>query len=475
MKHFDLDNPIKSSINIQRLLNHVPLGVMILDHERRVGFFNQALEAIIGMPADSATGLACHNILRSRVCITGCPLADGEELTGMTCLETDLINRDRKIIPVRLTFAPIYDAHNQPAGFVETIEDLRLLKEFDEKAGHAYSFGDIIGKSLQMEKLFRILPVIAQSDASVLITGETGTGKDMLAESLHQASERAKAPFVKINCGALPETLLESELFGHTKGAFTGAVENKQGRFHLAHTGTLYLTEIGDLPLPLQVKLLTFLDDKVVYPLGSTKGFAADVRIMAATHRDLEQMVRQGRFRQDLFFRLNVLQLHVPPLREREGDIRLLLDYFLNLFTQKLQRSISGYSTRALKMLLVYDYPGNVRELRNMVEYAVNICQDAKIFPAHLPAYLTENRSESSLARQSKPDGHPPESQPRTEEAVAGVGAREANWPRAEKQMIMNALYKAKGNRGRAAALIGWSRSTLWRKMKHYGIDAHDV
>jgi transcriptional regulator with PAS, ATPase and Fis domain len=397
----------------------------------------------------------------------------------MICLETDLINRDRKIIPVRLTFAPIFNIHHQLIGYLETIEDLRLLKEYDEKASHAYSFGDILGKSYQMEKLFRILPVIAQSDSSVLITGETGTGKDMLAESLHQASDRAKGPFVKINCGALPETLLESELFGHTKGAFTGAVENKQGRFHLAHTGTLYLTEIGDLPLPLQVKLLTFLDDRVVYPLGSTKGFAADVRIMAATHRDLEQMVRQGRFRQDLFFRLNVLQLHVPPLREREGDVRLLLDYFLNLFNQKLQRAISGYSTRALKILLAYDYPGNVRELRNIVEYAVNICQDSKIFPAHLPAYLVESRpAEGRPEPNSSQQASPPEYQPNPAQSPAQIPAavpEEANWPRAEKRIIMDALHKAKGNRSRAAALIGWSRSTLWRKMKLYGIDTHDT
>jgi two-component system, NtrC family, response regulator AtoC len=463
------------AIDYHRLLNHVPLGVMLLDLERRVVFYNHALEAIIGLPAGSAIGLGCYNVMRSRACIAGCPLMNEDQLNGMICLETDIINRDRKIIPVRLTFSPIYDVHNQLVGYLETVEDLRLLKEFDEKAGHAYSFGDILGKSFQMEKLFRILPVIAQSDSSVLITGETGTGKDMLAETLHKASDRAKGPFVKINCGALPETLLESELFGHTKGAFTGAVESKQGRFQLAHTGTLYLTEIGDLPLALQVKLLTFLDDRVVYPLGSTKGFAADVRVMAATHRDLEAMVRQGRFRQDLYFRLNVLQLHVPPLREREGDIRLLLDYFLNLFTQKLQRAISGYSTRALKIRLAYDYPGNVRELRNIVEYAVNICQDSKIFPAHLPAYLSEQRSEGNSVEKTETPAHLPEKEKQPSNLYSSESSQKANWPQAEKRLIMDALYKAKGNRSRTAVLIGWSRSTLWRKMKQYGIDSHDA
>jgi two-component system response regulator AtoC len=313
-----------------------------------------------------------------------------------------------------------------------------------------------------METLFAILPVIAQSDASVLITGETGTGKDMLAEAVHQNSERAKGPFVKINCGALPETLLESELFGHTKGAFTGAVENKQGRFRLAHNGTLYLTEIGDLPLPLQVKLLTFLDDKVVYPLGSNKGFLADVRVIAATHRDLEQMVQEGRFRQDLFFRLNVLRVHIPAVREREGDVRLLLDYFLNSFAQKLDRAISGFSPRALKVLMGYSYPGNVRELRNIIEYAVNVCKEAKVLPRHLPAYLFESQKMPVEAPRKGPDpGF----------SVFPLSGDTASWPATEKRLILDALIKSKGSRSRAADLLGWARSTLWRKMKQHGID----
>jgi two-component system response regulator AtoC len=451
------------SIDFYHLLNQVPLGLMILDVHRRVVFYNQALEAVIGLPAASAVGLPCYHVLRSRACLTDCPALSSSGQGEMSCLESDLINRDRTLLPVRMTLSSIYDSDGHPAGFVETIEDLRLLKEFDEKIAHAYRFGHIIGKSYQMEKLFRILPVIAQSDSAVLITGETGTGKDMVAETIHQASERAKAPFVKINCGALPETLLESELFGHTKGAFTGAVENKLGRFHLAHNGTLYLTEIGDLPLPLQVKLLTFLDDKIVYPLGSTKGFAANVRIIAATHHNLETMVMEGRFRKDLFFRLNVLRLHIPPLREREGDVRLLLDHFLNLFTQKTGRGIGGYTQRALNILMGYDFPGNVRELRNIVEYAVNICQDAKIFPKHLPAYLTEERSQPEPAVL-------PASPPR----IPVVTDTAATWPETERRMVLDALVQSQGSRTRAAQRLGWARSTLWRKMKRLGIQGHE-
>jgi PAS domain S-box-containing protein len=455
------------AIDFYRLLNEVPLGVLILDRQRRVLFCNHALEAIVGITAAAAQGLACRHVMRSRVCLTGCPAAQGD-LAENVCFETDLINRDRKRIPVRGTLGPIFDADGNPVGFVETVEDLRSLKEHDEQVGRAYGFGNVVGQSRQMEKLFRIVPVIAQSDASVLITGETGTGKDMLAETLHQESERAKGPFVKINCGALPETLLESELFGHVKGAFTGATENKQGRFYLAHNGTLYLTEIGDLPLPLQVKLLTFLDDKVVYPLGATKGFAADVRVVAATHRKLERMVREGRFRQDLFFRLNVLRLHIPPLREREGDVRLLLDHFLNFFTRKTQRAVTGYAPKTMSVLLAYDYPGNVRELRNIVEYAVNVCRDGKILPKHLPAYLSEARESIRPADVSPEPVAPP---PMETVVEAGPIAGDGSWPMAEKRIILEALVKAKGNRQKAAQQLGWARSTLWRKMKHYGMD----
>jgi transcriptional regulator with PAS, ATPase and Fis domain len=458
---------LSSTIDFYRLLNAVPLGALILDRRRRVLFCNHALEAIVGITAAAAQGLACRHVMRSRACLTECPAAKGS-LSENVCFETDLINRDRKRIPIRCTLAPIFDSEGHPAGFIETVEDLRPLKEHGEKISRAYGFGNLVGQSRQMEKLFRIVPVIAQSDASVLITGETGTGKDIVAETLHQESERAKGPFVKINCGALPETLLESELFGHVKGAFTGASENKQGRFYLAHNGTLYLTEIGDLPLTLQVKLLTFLDDKIVFPLGATRGFAADVRVVAATHRDLERMVRDGRFRQDLFFRLNVLRLHIPPLREREGDVRLLLDHYLNFFTRKTHRSVTGFASKALSILLDYDYPGNVRELRNIIEYAVNVGREGKIQPKHLPAYLSEERESIRPALAASDEVASP---PFEAVVEAAPTAGEGSWPVAERRLIMEALVKAKGNRQKAARQLGWARSTLWRKMKHYGMD----
>ncbi len=330
-----------------------------------------------------------------------------------------------------------------------------------------------------MEKMFQTIPILAQSDTSILITGETGTGKDLVAEAIHQTSTRASGSFIKINCGALPETLLESEIFGHRKGAFTGAVENKPGRFQLANNGTIFLTEIGDLPLSLQVKLLTFLDDKIIYPLGSTKGFNVNVRIITATHRNLESMVRDGQFRQDLFFRLNVARIHLPPLREREGDIRLLLDHFLNTFSRKLNKKTNIFSQESLDILLHYGYAGNIRELRNIVEYAVNMAGENRIEPGHLPAYLFDG-SASNTSMSPTVSSMPatatsiPTFAPISAKAVSistSEDSPQRTWAVTEREMILDALLRAKGKKQIAAELLEWGRTTLWRKMKQYEIE----
>lgn len=461
-----IDGLFELPVAFSPLMDEIPVAIALLSPDRKVVLINRALETLTGFVHHAAAGIPCAHVMRSNICLQQCPAVRAKDLSEPVCLEGDLINRDRQKIPIRVTFAPVRDMDGNLVGFMETLEDVRLLRELDGKIGKAYGFGQLIGHSPQMERIFRILPVIAQSDSSVLITGETGTGKDFVAEAIHQASQRAKGPFVKVNCGALPETLLESELFGHQKGAFTGAMENKPGRFRLAHNGTLYLTEIGDLPLSLQVKLLTFLDDKVVYPLGSTKGFHVNARVIAATHRNLEQMVKEGRFREDLLFRLNVVRQHLPPLRERGDDIRLLLDHFLHHLTSQFKKPMKGFSVKALRILRNYTYPGNVRELRNIVEYAVNICQENQIQPRHLPAYLTEVKT--------------PESDKGTEElgpTFSSISAMapetkdaDLNWEAMERKMIMEALLQAKGRRSKAASILGWGRSTLWRKMKQYGL-----
>ena len=457
-------------IELPSLIDEIPLGIVVLDTQRRIVMINRAFEALSGFSMEDARGMPCFHIMRSRLCIQKCPLGKMDINSESIIVESDMINKERELIPVLINLSPLKDySEGNLIGFLETVEDLRPLKEVGDKTPQAYAFRHLIGKSPAMTRIFQTLPLLAQSDSAILITGETGTGKDMLAEAVHQASDRAKGPFVKINCGALPETLLESELFGHRKGAFTGAVENKPGRFRLAHNGTLYLTEIGDLPLPLQVKLLTFLDDKVVYPLGSTKGFQADVRVIAATHHNLDFMVKERRFRKDLMFRLNVVRLHLPPLRERGDDIRLILDHFINIFSKRFRKDINGLSKKALKTLMDYPFPGNVRELRNIIEYTVNICPGGQIQFTHLPAYLSETNHHYGHLTSEDSEGY--------EWTASFVKSNseqssQKTWASLERDMIMEALAKSKGRRNKAANMLGWGRSTLWRKMKQYKIDA---
>jgi PAS domain S-box-containing protein len=462
-----INNLFNIPVDFSQLLDEIAIGVIVLNLERKIVVMNQTLKALTGFSQKELRGFDCAHILRSNICLHDCPALGINEKSGPKCIEGNLINKERQLIPIRITSAPLKNIDNKIIGFLETVEDIRLLRKLDETASHAYNFNNIVGRSPQMQKIFQILPSLAQSDSSVLITGETGTGKDMVAETIHHASNRAKGPFAKINCGALPDTLLESELFGHRKGAFTGAVENKPGRIQLANNGTLYLTEIGDLPLSLQVKLLTFLDDKEIFPLGSIKGFTADVRIIAATHRNLEQMAGGGQFRKDLLFRLNVIRLHLPPLRDRHGDIQLLLDHFLNTLSTQLGKKNQVLSRKALKLLLTYNYPGNVRELKNIIEYAINICGDQQIKTKHLPSYLMEpDPFDVSDAAQQ-----PASALVSNTDQISFIRSRpDQSWPEIEKQMIMEALIRAGGRKNKAAASLGWARSTLWRKMSQYGI-----
>ena len=449
-------------VALPQFINEIPMGLVMLGLDRRVMLFNRALEALTGLTSQSTAGIPCHYLLRSNLCHYGCPVNLVSDNSEAICVEADIINRNRQRIPVRINAAPIVDLEGNLVAYLESVEDMRSLDPVGQ-VGRSFGFGKLIGASRDIQRILQALPAIAQTDSPVLVTGQTGTGKDILAEAIHQASNRAKGPFIKVNCGALPETLLESELFGHHKGAFTGAVENKPGRFRLAHNGTLYLTEIGDLPLNLQVKLLSFLDDQALYPLGTTKGIHIDVRVIAATHRNLEKMVREGRFREDLLFRLNVIRLHLPRLSHRGDDIRMLTDHFLREFNSRFKKKIKGFSSDAHKVLLDYHYPGNVRELRNIVEYAANICDGDQIRPQFLPAYITEASAREEGAGPYAPDGANGWGEPQTQ-------AMDMNWADAERRLILDAMKKAGGRRSKAAEILGWGRSTLWRKMKRYQI-----
>ncbi|MFH1137747.1 MAG: sigma 54-interacting transcriptional regulator [Pseudomonadota bacterium] len=461
-----VDGLFQAGIPLSSILDELPAGVVVVDENHRILFLNRSFEILSGFSLARVWGLPCRFVLRTNLCNQRCPSREARHNGGPASALGDMIDMDRRRIPIRLTSTPLRDQSGRMVGFLETVEDLRGREQSPDVRRQSQGFGQILGRSRKMQEVFRVLPVIAQTDSSVLITGETGSGKDLVAEAIHESSGRNRGPFIKINCGALPETLLESELFGHQKGAFTGAVGDKPGRIRLAQNGTLFLTEIGDLPLSLQVKLLTFLDDKVVYPLGGAKGFLADVRVVAATHRHLEAMVKDGRFREDLLFRLNVVRVHLPPVRERGEDIPLLLDHFLKHFSSRFGKKIKGFSAPALQFLTAFDYPGNVRELSNIVEYAANISSGAEIELEHLPAYLTQNRFPAEPPRPVLLD-----SSGRPGEPAAAPGEDGVNWTSIERRLIVDALVRAKGKRTKAAEILGWGRSTLWRKMKQYGFD----
>jgi PAS domain S-box-containing protein len=469
-------------IALDDLLAGFPHATACLDEGFKIVAVNHPFEALTGYGRDVAIGVYADFIVRSNMGNNRGQIFQKVAETGEAAtIDGDIISRGRKKIPVRFTVSLLHTKRGgRSKGLLVVLEDISALQQTARTTGDRPT--DIVGHSPKMQAVFDILPLLSHTEASILITGETGTGKDKIAETIHRNSSRGKYQFVKINCGALPPDLLESELFGHVKGAFTGAVRDKPGMFKLADKGTIFLTEIGDMPLSLQVKLLSVLDDRAFYPVGGERKEKVDVRVIAATHRSLRDQVERGAFREDLFYRLNVLHIHLPPLREREGDIRFLLDYFLQEYAVRLGKEIQTFAESALDHLLLYPYPGNIRELRNIVEYCANVCRKQDISKEDLPRYLfdrlpeLQNGSHEKLPVKAVAAG---EAVPavRTftgaKAAVAPAPERRAagdNWPAIEKEMILQALTAGKGNRQKAAELLGWGRTTLWRKIRHYGL-----
>ena len=437
----------------QLILDSIADGVFTVDHEGRITSFNQAAERITGFSKEEAVGQYCHEIFRSNLCFEACALKHTAETTEpIANLEVNVLNRDNREIPISISTAVVRDESGNVVGAVETFRDLSLIKELRKEISSSYSFHDILGRSKSMLDLFQILPDIARSDATVLIEGESGTGKELFAAAIHNLSTRKERPLIKVNCAALPETLLESELFGYKKGAFTDAKRDKPGRFRQAHGGTMLLDEIGDMSKGTQVKLLRVLEQKEYEPLGSTKTERVDVRLIAATNRDLMEMMHRREFREDLFFRLNVIRLSIPPLRERREDIPLLIDHFMERINLKQSKQIKKVSPSALRILLNYDFPGNVRELENIIEHAIILTKGIEIQPRNLPSYLRSKQIE------------PPARAKISEEQDLAV------LERVERDLIASALERNGGNTGMAAKELGIHRTTLWRKMKRYGI-----
>lgn len=431
--------------HLATILDSVADGVFTVDAQMRITWFNRAAEEITGFSRAEALGQSCCEIFRTNVCFSHCPvreaLASNRDVVNR---EVDILDKNNREIPISVSASVLRDAEGKPVGGVETFRDLSQIQALKQEVTRKYTFHDLVSRQPVMRQLFDVLPDVAASQATVLLQGESGTGKELFARALHDLSPRRDAPLVVINCGALPEPLLEAEIFGAKRGAYTGSVEDRPGRLQQAEKGTLFLDEIGDLPLSLQVKLLRVLENREYQPLGAKQPRKADVRFVAATHRDLQQMVEQGSFRRDLFFRINVVNLNIPPLRERREDIPLLLEVALDRFNRTYGKKIRGFAPDALALLLAHDYPGNVRELLNLVERAAILCREAIIGTELLPAELTA----------------PPETPP-----TPGAGKR----PGAEQ--LRQLLRRHQGNRSLAAEELGVNRSTLWRWLKQLKLD----
>ncbi|MBW2558279.1 MAG: sigma 54-interacting transcriptional regulator [Deltaproteobacteria bacterium] len=431
------------------ILDSITDGVFTVDHEWRITSFNRAAEGITGVPRADAIGQLCKDVLKADICEGNCALRQTLETGESTQNKVvNIINAAGEQTPISISTALLKDEYGKIIGAVETFRDISLVEKLRKKIEEKYTFEDIISKNHRMYELFDILPDVADSLSTVLIEGESGTGKELFARAIHNLSPRKNRPPVVVNCGAMPDTLLESELFGYKAGAFTDAKRDKPGRFRLAEGSTIFLDEIGDISPALQVRLLRVLQEKTYEPLGAVKSERADVRIITATNKNLFEMVKRGKFREDLYYRINVIRLELPPLRERKEDIPLLTDHFIKTFCSVQNKAIEGITDQALACLMSYDYPGNIRELENIIERSFILCKSKMIMPSHLP------------------------------EPVCGPGVLShpesmgiTNLKDMEGVFLTNALRKNNWNRLKTARELGIHKSTLFRKIKSLGLD----
>ncbi len=430
------------------ILDSVNEGVFAVDQDWRITAFNKAAERITRIRREEAIGSRCCDVFRADICERDCALrrtmANGKPIVNATA---HIINQQGERIPIRLSTALLKDNAGSIIGGVETFQDLTLVEQLRKELQGRFTFEDIVGRSPAMLRLFELLPPIAESHSTVLIEGPSGTGKELFARAIHNLSSRRKKPFVAFNCAALPDTLLESELFGYKAGAFTDARRDKPGRFARAEGGTLFLDEIGDISPAMQVRLLRVLQEKVFDPLGSMKAVPMDVRIIAATNKKLLDEVRAGRFREDLYYRIRVVSMVLPALKQRREDIPLLVKYLIDRFNRLQGKDIAGVSDQVMARLMEHDFPGNVRELENIIEQAFVLCREGVIDWNHLPTELL-----------SIPVQGIERSRPMRLESL-------------EKIFIREALERNRGNRKRTAMELGIDTSTLFRKIKALAIE----
>ena len=429
---------------LNNLLDYVPDGVFTVDGEWRITSFNRAAEQITGIRRQDALGQRCCDVFRASICESACALkqtlATKRPVVNKVIY---IVNAAGQRVPISVSTAILKDDQGRVTGGVESFRDLRLVEELQRQAQAQDSFSNIIGRSAAMQELFELLPVVAASDSTVLVEGASGTGKELVARAIHELSPRKAKRFVAVNCGALPDTLLESELFGYKAGAFTDAKKDKPGRFALAQGGTILLDEIGDISATMQTRLLRVLQERVYEPLGGVEPVKADIRVIAATNKDLRQLVREGRFREDLFYRIHVVRLELPSVRGRREDIPLLVEHFIARFNRLQGKDIAGVSDGVLARLMEHDFPGNVRELENVIEHAFVLCRGGLIEERHLPPNLR-----------------------RAEEGQGAGLPRGLTLEAMEKLLIRDALQRCGGNRAAAARELGINASTLFRKIK---------
>jgi PAS domain S-box-containing protein len=452
--------PVKSKQNLTlsdgfnyTVLDCIADGVFTIDKDKKISFFNKAAEEITGVKRNQAIGRHCYDVLKANICDGHCELEktmkNGRKVINK---QVDIINKSGKRVPISISTAVLKDHEGNKIGGVETFRDLSVIAELKNEIQKHYSVHDIISKNHSVQQIIDILPYVAESDSTVLIEGPSGSGKELIARAIHNLSNRKSKPLIAINCGALPDNLLESELFGYVKGAFTDAYKDKPGRFALAEGGTIFLDEIGDVSPALQVRLLRVLQEREYEPLGSVAPVKTNVRIISATNKKLQELINTKAFREDLYYRLNIVKLSLPALMDRKEDIPLLVNHFIQKLRIKREKGPLGVSDEVMTCFMRYNFPGNIRELENIIERAFVLCRSQTIEISDLPEEIV---------------------------AISGAGnidskAMKSSFGDMEAEILIRALNRNNWNRANTSEFMGINKTTLWRKMKKLGIEKRE-
>ncbi len=466
----------------RHIIESVQDGIIIVDASGKFIAANHSAQLMTGYTEAQLKGQSCRLLNCTGCEIRGkgigkdwCGLFSAGLVRDKKCVITAASNR---AIPIVKTATVLFDDDGQIVGAVETLKDISENIHYKNELAsirRMYHIDDgfhgIVGRTPVMQNLYEHIESVASLDTPVMILGESGTGKEMVAKALHETGDRSSRPFIKVNCAALSENILESELFGHVKGAYTGADTDRMGRFEAAHRGTIFLDEIGDIPLSVQVKLLRVLEERMIQRVGENRSIPIDVRIITATNKDLDALIAEGKFREDLFFRINVFPLTWPPLRDRKDDITLIIQHFITIHAEKTGKNILGFTPEAMRPMVSYPWPGNIRELRNTDEYAFVLAKGRGIRPEHLPEKILGTVKPSAPSPPVQETGVISDSQ-----ISVGTGADPTS-PQTtviigqdERQSLIDALTRTQGNQTRAAELLGVSRITVWKRMKKYKI-----